>query len=111
MTQETLTVLRAALGCLKVGYQGSKYATYMKSISEMETLIASLEAAQPVEQPALTDEQIKAEFGKLYPNDLPLIELAANNRDFALEAIGARHHWTAFKSGARAIEQAIKGVK
>lgn len=68
-------------------------------------------SAQPVEQPVLTEEQIKAEFGKLYPNDLPLIELAANNKDFVLEAIGARHHWAAFEAGARAIEQAIKGAK
>jgi hypothetical protein len=60
-------------------------------------------APQPQREP-LTDQQLKEAFGKLYPQDLGLIELAENNRDYALESIGARHHWTAFKAGAKAIE-------
>jgi hypothetical protein len=59
--------------------------------------------AQPLQQ-TLTEDQIKTEFGKLYPNDIGILELAENNHDFALEAIGARHHWAAFLAGARAIE-------
>lgn len=72
--------------------------------------ISAWNAAQPTaqaqERKPLSEEEIKAEFGKLYPNDLPLIELSENNRDFALESIGARHHWRAFELGARAIEAA-----
>ena len=56
----------------------------------------------------LTDEQLRTEFGKLYPNDIGILELAENNRDFAVEAIGARHHWVAFKAGARAAEAKLK---
>jgi hypothetical protein len=82
-------------------------------VSNPDVLVVPLytHPAQPKAEPRLTDAEIKAEFGKLYPNDLPLIELAANNRDFALEAIGARHHWTAFKEGARAIERKVRGDK
>ena len=64
---------------------------------------------QPKREP-LTDEELRIEFGKLYPNDIGILELAENNKDFALEAIGARHHWAAFKAGARAIE-AAHGIK
>lgn len=56
----------------------------------------------------LTDEQLRTEFGKLYPNDIGILELAENNRDFAIEAIGARHHWVAFQAGARAAEAKLK---
>lgn len=56
----------------------------------------------------LTDEQLRTEFGKLYPNDIGILELAENNRDFAVEAIGARHHWVAFQAGARAAEAKLK---
>ena len=56
----------------------------------------------------LTDQQLRTEFGKLYPNDIGILELAENNRDFAVEAIGARHHWVAFKAGARAAEAKLK---
>jgi hypothetical protein len=56
----------------------------------------------------LTDEQLHTEFGKLYPNDIGILELAENNRDFAIEAIGARHHWVAFQAGARAAEAKLK---
>ena len=56
----------------------------------------------------LTDEQLRTEFGKLYPNDIGILELAENNRDFAVEAIGARHHWVAFQAGARAAEATLK---
>ena len=66
--------------------------------------IASPQARKP-----LTDEQIRAEFAKLYPNDDAILSLSENNRDYALEAIGARHHWTAFKAGARAIAAAERG--
>ena len=66
----------------------------------------SCEAALKVERKPLSDEQIKTAFGKLYPNDIGILELAENNRDFALEAIGARHHFAAFKAGAKAIEAA-----
>jgi len=69
--------------------------------AEVERL--SVPAAQPV---PLTHDQLRAEFAKLYPNDIGLLELAENNRDFAVEAIGARHHWRAFELGARAVERA-----
>lgn len=58
--------------------------------------------AQPAKP--LTVTQIKAEFSKLYPKDLPLIELAENNRDFRMDAIGAQHHLTAFNLGVKAAE-------
>lgn len=66
-------------------------------------------AAQDKRQP-LTDDVLLIEFGKLYPNDVGILELAKHNKDYALESIGARHHWTAFKCGARAIENA-HGIK
>ena len=56
----------------------------------------------------LTEEGLRLAFGKLYPNDIGLLELAENNKDYAVEAIGARHHWTAFKAGARAGEAKLK---
>jgi len=58
----------------------------------------------------LTDEQLREAFGKMYPNDVGLLEFAESNRDFAIEAIGARHHWRAFEAGARAVE-AANGIK
>lgn len=62
--------------------------------------------SEPAHVQPLTDEQVRAEFAKLYSNDDALLKLAENNRDYALEAIGARHHWAAFNRGARAIEKA-----
>jgi hypothetical protein len=56
----------------------------------------------------LTEEELRVAFGKLYPNDIGILELAENNKDYAVEAIGARHHWTAFKAGARAGEAKLK---
>ena len=56
----------------------------------------------------LTDEELRIAFGKLYPSDIGILELAENNKDYAVEAIGARHHWTAFKAGARAGEAKLK---
>ena len=56
----------------------------------------------------LSDDEIKAEFAKMYPRDIGILELAENNRDFAVEAIGARHHWAAFKAGARAVLKAAR---
>ena len=56
----------------------------------------------------LTEEELRIAFGKLYPSDIGILELAENNRDYAVEAIGARHHWTAFKAGARAGEAKLK---
>jgi hypothetical protein len=69
---------------------GVDYQTFLK-----------IKAYMPVAPPqrtwvGLTDEQLRTEFGKLYPNDIGILELAENNRDFAVEAIGARHHWVAF---------------
>jgi hypothetical protein len=58
----------------------------------------------------LSDAQIREAFGKLYPRDVGILELAENNRDYAIEAIGARHHWAAFLAGARAIERHVRGV-
>jgi hypothetical protein len=60
---------------------------------------------------SLSDEEIRAEFAKLYPRDIGILELAENNRDFAVEAIGARHHWAAFEAGARAVEAAIRSKR
>lgn len=54
----------------------------------------------------MTKDMLRAEFAKVYPNDAGLLELAENNRDFMLESIGARHHWSAFERGARAVERA-----
>lgn len=56
----------------------------------------------------MTEEQIRAEFAKLYPSDAAFLHLAENNRDYQLEAIGARHHWGAFKRGAMAVLAASK---
>jgi hypothetical protein len=56
----------------------------------------------------LTEEELRIAFGKLYPSDISILELAENNKDYAVEAIGARHHWTAFKAGARAGEAKLK---
>jgi len=56
----------------------------------------------------LTEDDLRTAFGKLYPNDIGILELAENNKDYAVEAIGARHHWTAFKAGARAGEAKLK---
>lgn len=78
---------------------------YAAGMGDLLVVAAGAQARKP-----LTDKQIKAEFGKLYPKDLPLIELAENNRDFMVESIGARHHLTAFHLGARAIE-AAHGIK
>jgi hypothetical protein len=58
----------------------------------------------------LTEDALLIEFGKLYPQDVGILELSKHNKDYALESIGARHHWTAFKAGARAIE-AAHGIK
>lgn len=63
-------------------------------------------AAHPQPVP-LTEKQMRAAFAKLYPHDDAILHLAENNRGCYLEAIGAQHHWTAFKAGARAIEAAI----
>ena len=68
-------------------------------------LVDALLSAQPA--PArvpLTTDQLRAEFAQLYPQDDAILHLAENNRDYCLEAIGARHHWRAFELGARAIE-------
>jgi hypothetical protein len=56
----------------------------------------------------LTEEELRTAFGKLYPSDIGILELSENNKDYAVEAIGARHHWTAFKAGARAGEAKLK---
>ena len=61
--------------------------------------------AAPASVP-MTKEEVRELFGELYPNDVGILELAENNRDYALEAIGARHHWQAFEAGVRAIEAA-----
>jgi hypothetical protein len=66
-------------------------------------------AATPHAEP-LTEDALLIAFGKLYPQDVGILELAKHNKDYALESIGARHHWTAFKAGARAIE-AAHGIK
>jgi hypothetical protein len=60
---------------------------------------------QPQRKP-LTEEVLKDEFAKLYISDAAILHLAEHNRDYAVESIGARHRWAAFKSGARAIERA-----
>jgi len=68
-------------------------------------MVDALLSAQPA--PArvpLTTDQLRAEFAQLYPQDDAILHLAENNRDYCLEAIGARHHWRAFERGARAIE-------
>jgi hypothetical protein len=67
---------------------------------------------RPAPQVPMTTEDIETAFGKRYPHDLPLIKLAENNRDYALESIGARHHFAAFKAAITAAEAHHKiGVK
>lgn len=78
-------------------------ALYIAADQELRAL-----KEQPVKP--LTIEQIKAEFGKLYPKDLPLIELAENNSDFRMDAIGAHHHLTAFNLGVK-VAEAAHGIK
>ena len=89
---------------------------FTPSEEQIETTLLALEVipsalyTTPPQRKPLTDEELKLEFGKLYPNDIGILELAENNKDFAVEAIGARHHWVAFKAGAKAIE-AAHGIK
>lgn len=66
---------------------------------------AQLYAAPPQREP-LTDEQMRSEFAKLHAEDDAILHLAENNRDFMLEAIGARHALRAFREGVQAAEQA-----
>jgi hypothetical protein len=72
-----------------------------------ENQVRLLYTHRPVPEP-LSEAQIRVEFAGLYPHDLALLELSEHNRDYAVEAIGARHHWAAFLAGARAIEAAIR---
>lgn len=60
----------------------------------------------PPKRKPLTDELLRAEFAKLYKSDATILNIAENNRDYTVKSIGARHHWAAFKAGARAIEKA-----
>ena len=50
-------------------------------------------------------EELRVEFGKLYPNDLVILDIAKSTGDYGLRTIGARHHWKAFEAGARAAER------
>lgn len=60
----------------------------------------------PAAREPLSETELRAEFAKLYPGDVGILELAEHNPAFSVEAIGARHHWRAFERGARAIESA-----
>jgi len=86
-----------------------KTGNYLDPACWEETPLYTHPPTAQAQQP-LTDEKIKSEFGKLYPKDLPLIELAENNRDFRMDAIGAHHHLTAFNLGVKAAE-AAHGIK
>lgn len=46
-----------------------------------------------------TPMNAKEAFRLQYSKDAALVELSENNHDFVMESIGARHRWTAFKSG------------
>ena len=76
----------------------------------LRRLHAAIEDKPAAQAEPLTEDALLIEFGKLYPQDVGILELAKHNKDYALESIGARHHWTAFKAGARAIE-AAHGIK
>lgn len=83
----------------------------LKALAQPEQLVVggdnlpTLTKWTPQRKP-LTEDVLMAEFAKLYKSDAAILHLAENNKDYTLESIGARHHWTAFKSGARAIERA-----
>ena len=83
--------------------------TYEDAVTELDEGVYPLYTKPPQRTWVdLTEEELRLAFGKLYPNDIGLLELAENNKDYAVEAIGARHHWTAFKAGARAGEAKLK---
>jgi len=54
----------------------------------------------------LTEEEILARFADKHADEADAIALAEHNRDYRMEAIGARHAFRFFKSGIRAIEKA-----
>ena len=93
-------------------HNGMEFHDHRKHTIAAGTPVRDLYTLPPQEQQScdkrtwvgLTDEQLRTEFGKLYPNDIGILELAENNRDIAVEAIGARHHWVAFQVGSRSAE-------
>lgn len=91
-------------------YTGSKPTNDFKDHLELRPVCFTGYMPAPAPQVPMTLEEIEAAFGKRYPHDLPLIKLAENNRDFALDSIGARHHFAAFKAAITAAE-AHHGVK
>lgn len=82
----------------------------LDELQQIKKIIVCYWRKRAEQRKPLSDEEIKAEFAKMYPRDIGILELAENNRDYAVEAIGARHHWRAFLAGARAIE-AAHGIK
>ena len=79
------------------------YATACHDLVKAEMAIVSLEQ----ERDELRAKLAELEADKARLNQIEKRYLASR----LVKDIGARHHWAAFKSGARAIEQAIKGVK
>jgi hypothetical protein len=102
-TSEAIAALQAALAEPSEPESGPDL-----TIAYMSGFADGKKASSKVPEP-LSEAQIRAEFAKLYPHDIGILELSEQNRDYAVEAIGARHHWTAFLAGARAIEAAIRG--
>lgn len=66
-------------------------------------------SAEPPPRAPLTEAELRAAFAKTYPQDDALLTLAENNKAHWLEAVGARHRWSAFVAGAHAVEAANKG--
>jgi hypothetical protein len=88
------------------GDKGSAPRDWFEELAELK-----LVTAQPQrEWVGLTEEQRRAEFAKLYPADDALLNLAENNHDFMVEAIGARHHWHAFQLGSKSTEAKLKEI-
>lgn len=85
-------------------FERREVCRYVRSLGREPQLAKHF--ASPLRE--LSESDIRAEFGKLYPNDIGILELAENNSDYKLEAIGARHHWTAFLAGAKAILSAAR---
>jgi hypothetical protein len=99
--------------CNKCGYDFSGDPAHVCLDAPLDhvlrsAILRSSKVIKPPQREPLTEEELRIEFGKLYPNDLGILELAENNKDFAIKAIGARHRWAAFKAGARAIEAKLK---
>lgn len=88
-------------------YEGPIHNICIERVRKLAGVWSPLFLHPPTVREPLTDAELRAEFAKWRPDDEALLTLSENNPEYALDALGARHHWTAFKAGARAME-AIK---